>query len=84
MIGTAKGPLEFTNEVQHQLRVLPWGSTTANSAWKSAAGLPSFTKPAIRSAKLRQLWIAGSRADGLPFFFAGIRAGPRQRGVIAR
>src|SRR5260370_5575778 len=57
-----KGPPEFTNEVQHQLKVLQWANTMVTSRSKSGARLPSFTKPANRSARSRQLWIARHRA----------------------
>jgi hypothetical protein len=58
-----QGGPEFRNEVQHQLRVLRWANDTASSAWKSAARLPSYSRPAIQSAKSRQLWIARHRAS---------------------
>src|SRR3977135_832080 len=57
-----KVPPEFTNEVQHQLKVLQWANTMVTSRSKSGARLPSFTKPANRSARSRQLWIARHRA----------------------
>jgi hypothetical protein len=42
---------------------LPIGSTTVISGSRSGARLPSFTKPAIRSSRSRQLWIARHRAS---------------------
>jgi hypothetical protein len=52
---------------------LQWANDTANSAWKSAARLPSYSRPAIRSARSRQLWIARQRAS------LGTEAQPRRQ-----
>src|SRR5229473_3414825 len=58
-----KGPPRLTNEVQHQVKVLRWANIMTTLPWKSAARLPAFAKPANRSAKSRQLWIARHRAS---------------------
>ena len=49
---------EFTNEVQHQILVLPWDRNTDIFHWKSAVSLPAYKARADRSGKLLQLWIA--------------------------
>ena len=55
------GSPEFTNEVQHHAKVLPWRELQPASILKTDARLPGFMKPATRSAKSRQLWIARHR-----------------------
>jgi len=61
MAAVALGPPGFTNEVQHQMKVLPWVDITASSASRSDARLPIFIKMGNRSAKSLQLWIARHR-----------------------
>src|SRR5260370_33986935 len=62
-LGRRKGPPRLTNEVQHQTKVLLWANFMTTSPSTSAARWPSFAKPANRSAKSRQLWIARHRAS---------------------
>ena len=50
---------EFTNEVQHQIRVLPWD--TDSSRLRNDARLPAYVPRAPRSGKSLQLWIARHR-----------------------
>jgi hypothetical protein len=54
---------EFTNEVQHQLKVLSWEQVTVTSLLKSGVRLPAFMKAGNRFGKSRQLWIARHRAS---------------------
>ena len=50
---------EFTNEVQHQIRVLPWD--TDSSRLRNDARLPAYVPRAPRSGRSLQLWIARHR-----------------------
>jgi PAS domain S-box-containing protein len=56
------GSHRFTNEVQHQIMVLPWDNITNKSALKNAVRLPVYTPRGARSGKSRQLWIARHQA----------------------
>ena len=60
--GEEAGSPEFTNEVQHQMMVLPWPGPIDSFPWKSAARLPAYTPKGARSKKSLQLWIARHRA----------------------
>jgi hypothetical protein len=52
---------EFSNEVQHQIRVLRWTDDMPSYRWKTAVRLPHFTPRGARSGKSHQLWIARHR-----------------------
>ena len=52
---------KFTNEVQHQSRVLPWEKHLRRSPWKSDVRLPVYVPRAPRSGKSQQVWIARHR-----------------------
>src|SRR5437868_13423241 len=54
---------EFSNEVQHQIRVLRWEQNMISSRWKNAVKLPAYTPMDVRSGKSLQLWIARHRAS---------------------
>ena len=49
----------FTNEVQHQSKVLAW--STNSCLPMSGFGLPTYKPQERRSGKLLQLWIARHR-----------------------
>ena len=51
----------FPNEVQHQLKVLPWELNTARSPLKSGVKWPVFAPRDTRSGKSLQVWIAHHR-----------------------
>ena len=57
----AHGGLKFTNEVQHPEKVLPWDDDTNRSPLKSGVRFPVYERPAPRSGKLMQVWIARHR-----------------------
>ena len=52
---------KFTNEVQHQSRVLAWEKHLRRSPWKSDVRLPVYVPRAPRSGKSQQVWIARHR-----------------------
>jgi hypothetical protein len=49
---------EFTNEVQHQLKVLPWQKDIPSSHWMTGSRLPIFKTRDARSGKSLHVWIA--------------------------
>ena len=53
------GFAKFTNEVQHQSKVLAW--STSRCLDMSGFGLPTYKPQGRRSGKLLQLWIARHR-----------------------
>src|SRR6266404_4701335 len=55
------GSPKFSNEVQHQIRVLRWTDNMTSFRWKTGVRLPGFMQRAARSGKSRQLWIARHR-----------------------
>src|SRR5258706_15055042 len=54
---------EFSNEVQHQTRVLRWEQSMISSRWRNAVKLPAYKPTGVRSGKSLQLWIARHRAS---------------------
>ncbi len=52
---------KFTNEVQHQTKVLPWGTAIRSLGLRNAVRLPAYVLRGARSGKSQQLWIARHR-----------------------
>lgn len=57
--GRGDGFAEFTNEVQHQVRVLPWD--TDSSLLRNGVRLPAYVPRGRRSGKLLDVWVARHR-----------------------
>src|SRR5688572_8531558 len=57
------GSPKFTNEVQHQTKVMvsPWEPNINSLASKTAARLPFYVPKGVRSGKSLQVWIARHR-----------------------
>src|SRR5882724_3092774 len=55
------GSPELSNEVQHQIKVLPWNENTTSFRWKTAVRLPRFVARGVRFGKSLQVWIARHR-----------------------
>jgi hypothetical protein len=75
---------DFSNEVQHQFRVLRWERNTTNSPWKNGVRLPAYKPKGARSGKSLQLWIARHHElhrFGIATFFCDPYA-PWQKGGI--
>ena len=60
-IGQGTGFPKFTNEVQHQTKVLPWGNAIRSLGLRNAVRLPAYVARGARSGKSQQLWIARHR-----------------------
>ena len=58
--GSCKCP-KFTNEWQHQTKVLPWESAIASPALRNDVRLPVYIPREPRSGRLQQVWTARHR-----------------------
>src|SRR5260221_498265 len=48
------GSPELSNEVQHQIKVLPWNENTTSFRWKTAVRLPRFVARGVRFEAIDQ------------------------------